>query len=154
MVTELASSRLHRTSHSAWEYEDFLVRITGSTPQDHQVQLLRSPYGTAEAPFHLPLNEGSFTELMREVEQRVLRSFRPAPIDIAGFHPHPLLQSKEGTSITSLGRRLFDAIFTGPVREKYLLSLGRVEDSARGGLRVRLLFDLAKPTAPLLYGLP
>jgi tetratricopeptide (TPR) repeat protein len=53
-----------------------------------------------------------------------------------------------------VGNSLFRSLFAGSIREKFLLSLGRVENSPGSGLRIRLLFDLDKPSTPALFCLP
>ncbi len=53
-----------------------------------------------------------------------------------------------------VGTALFEALFTGAVRERYLLSLGLVESQPDKGLRLRLVLDLERPELVFLCGLP
>ena len=146
-------SQSARAELRTWQYDDLLLRITANG-QDRRVELLISPYGAAEARFHLDLDENAIPALMREIECRIVRTFTLVKPDAGACPSHHLLPSGDQQALTNIGRILFDGLFTGRIREKFLLSLGRAEDSANRGLRIRLLFDLRTPDSALLYALP
>ena len=98
---------------------DLLITRNGET---YHVRVVDSPTGTAAAPFIKP-----FTDL--EIENVLLRVAQPRK----GVRR---LRTPQQALATSVGQRLFDALFNGPVRDCFRASLS--QSSGEAGLRIRL----------------
>jgi tetratricopeptide (TPR) repeat protein len=105
----------------AQDYADFELRIFPGHEGRYRVEVTASPAGEAESELHLPLDEAERWRLASGVVDRAF--------------------------LEGLGARLYGALFTPPVAERFAGSLGRL--TAGQGLRVRLQVD-----APDLADLP
>lgn len=124
------------------DYEDFAVGIEGSEEDGWVLRVLHSLEGTASTAFAPPWSRAEVEELLAGLDGAVRRRRRTALPDPAAPDPR------------AVGARLFDALFTSSVRDRWLYSRGRVADRADAGLRLRLHFDLADPAAAALAALP
>lgn len=98
---------------------DLLITRDG---ESYHVRVVDSPAGSASAPFVKPFSDLEIENLLLKVAQprQAVRRIR----------------SPQLTSATSFGQRLFDAVFTGAVRDCLRASLSQV--SGDNGLRIRL----------------
>jgi len=111
--------------HDAITYLNFDLLIR-RTQRGYRAQVLSSPAGEATADFDAP-----FYDL--ELENFLLRLGRPR-------RGTRRIGSPEMEAARGLGRRLYDAVFSGDVRDCWLTSLS--ETNARNtGLRLRLRID-------------
>lgn len=127
-------------------YEDFAVRIEGDGRGGLVVRVLHSLEGSANAPFVPPWPVEGIDPLLRSLEKAVLRPPRRA----AG-------SSTAGCGELdprAIGARLFDALFTGRVGERWSFSRGRTAGESDVGLRLRLHFDLGDTAAIQVAALP
>ncbi len=150
--------RGQRVGHSSTHYEDFALTLEADG-SDFRVRLLRSPYGGGEARFNLPLAGDEMQELLTELENSVCRCGSTASAQARHLTlveaETPL--SPEGAPnpiALTVGEVLFEALFTGTVRERYLSSLGLVEAQPEAGLRIRLVLDPSRPEIAPLCALP
>jgi hypothetical protein len=99
---------------------DLLIRRTGD---GYRAQVLSSPAGEASADFSAPLSD-------LELENFLLRVGRPR-------RSTRRIGSAEMDVVRTLGKRLYDAVFTGDVRACWRTSLSEAEEQ-NAGLRLRL----------------
>lgn len=119
-------------------YDDFVLTI--EPPRDGVCPVLAySPAGEARGTFRISFEGGepdSENGLLTR-DARVRRSGRPGGPDAA-----------------ETGDALFRSLFSGPVRDLFERSLGRIEEDGERGLRIALRFDPSLPDLPLLAALP
>lgn len=122
----------------AINYLDFDLSIEPIDPVAgrYRARVLTSPVGEASTEFVLP-----FSSL--EVENYILKMGRPRQ-GVRG------LNSSEGRAAQEFGRKLYDAIFQGEVRDCLRSSLNAVSQQTDQGLRLRLRLS----DAPALAELP
>lgn len=125
-------------------YVDFAVGLDRQGEDGWMLRVLHSLEGTASAPFAVPWTPREGEELLASLERVLHRrsSSRFGPEEQRA--PDPL----------AVGARLFDALFTAGVRDRWFYSRGQVERSTDAGLRLRLHFDLADPHAAAVAVLP
>gem|GEM_PF-1994259 len=129
--------------HGDIQYEDFALTLE-SDGSGFRVRLLQSPYGGAEARFSSPFADVEMQELLAQ-----LAAWRGGR-DLESRAP----EMAQGKLAETIGTALFESLFTGKVRELYLLSLGQVESQPDMGLRLRLVLNLDRPELAFLCGLP
>jgi hypothetical protein len=120
-------------------YEDFSLLLEAPREGVYPV-IVRSPAGEARGTFEIPLPGENRPPAGAAVSSESTRDMSAsAP---ARFDP------------TEVGSRLFQALFSGPVRDLFERSLGRIEDDPERGLRVVLRFDPDQLEAGRLAALP
>lgn len=125
-------------------YQDFLLHLD-ATPQGRGVvRLVRSPAGEAEGTFDLAPFRDECRRYTEELTRMIAagRSRRGAvPF---GAVPVP--------SLLDLGDRLFQAVFSPPIRSRYDECLGQL--GANTGLRITLQIGLGDAAREVLHALP
>jgi len=106
-------------------YANFDLLITPSVT-GYTAHLIDSPVGEATVPFTLNFTEQELRSFCW-LSGRALRHFRPLP---GSATPPPLTPQQ-------LGRRLYDAVFSGPMHTQLRRSLDAVSTQGKG-LRIRL----------------
>ncbi len=117
-------------------YQDFIVQIGRPEAGRCAVTVLQSPAGHGESVFEIP------------------EPAAPEPAGLASFGRDLAASGTggDGSPPERLGARLFDALMTGQVRDRYFQSLGLVAgDRTSGGLRLQLRLS---PASPELLDLP
>ena len=109
----------------ALRYEDFDLRIERDGP-GYTARVLGSPAGEAVSAFTLSLSADKLENLILKIGRRLSGSFR------GGTH------SIEMQAARDLGCSLFEALFTGQVRDCYTRSLDQISSAEGTGLRFRL----------------
>ena len=120
-------------------YEDFSLLLEPPHDGIYPV-IVHSPAGEGRGTFQIPLpGEGDPPPAARRAPEvtRDMRSSAPARFDPA-----------------EAGARLFQALFSGAVRDLFERSLGRIENDPEAGLRIVLRFDPDQPEAGRLAALP
>jgi CHAT domain/PASTA domain len=108
----------------ALRYTDFDLRIErGGT--GYVARVLESPAGEATSTFTLPFTPDKIENLILKIGRRLGAAVR-------GVHASELEAARE------FGGSLFDALFTGSVRDCYARSLDQVSRAQDAGLRFRL----------------
>ncbi len=117
-------------------YQDFAIRIEPAKDGGYFAQVLSSSGGGARTPIALPFPPDRLPALLRSLEYQVRRSgpglgrdLKPPPDPVAATTPR------------AFGGALYDALFSGGVRDAYQRSLERAERDAHTGLRIRLVID-------------
>jgi hypothetical protein len=113
---------------------DLAIEPTELTSATYRVRVLHSPVGQAEGDFTLPVSA-------LELENFLLRVGRPR----RGVRK---LGSPEMQAAQEFGRKLYGAVFSGPVQACLLRSLDQAEEQGRG-LRLRLRLTHAPALADL-----
>src|SRR6185369_9546147 len=111
-------SRCLSRVRAAMDYRDFELRIRSDRQGNLWTDLVRSPFGVAEAPFNLPLANGMAERLLE-------RTLRDAPRREAGAAaerhlrvPGPVVAS-ELPSPREVGGALFEALLAGDVATRF-----------------------------------
>ncbi|MEA2723972.1 MAG: hypothetical protein QOH59_1743, partial [Gemmatimonadales bacterium] len=120
------------------EYLDFELRIAPGVGREYPVSVLGSPAGETSATMSFPFDTLALQNQLQGVEIAVLRS--------GGTRRDVVSQEQLGVS--EFGRKLFEALMTGTVRENFRRSRDRACASGKG-LRLRLRIE-----APELAALP
>jgi hypothetical protein len=121
-------------------YEDFSLLI--ETPRNGVYPVLvHSPAGEGRGDFRVPF-ETDFSGARGEI----LSTTR----DLGA----PPASERQVLGPKEVGGRLFDALFSGSVRDLFERSLGRVENDPETGLRIVLRFDPDEPEVARLAALP
>ena len=120
-------------------YEDFSLLLEPARDGVYPV-IVHSPAGEGRGTFRIPLPG----------EER-----RPAD-DAPGSEATRDMRSSAPVRFdpTEAGSRLFQALFSGPVRDLFERSLGRIENDPEVGLRIVLGFDPDQPDTGRLAALP
>jgi hypothetical protein len=118
-----------------WHYLDFDLKLT-QAGDHYQAHVFNSPAGQASVVFDLPLSE-------IEIENLILKMTRLRTSIRA-------IDSPEVEAARTLGQKLFDAVFQGPVRDRLRASLAKAEEQPDTGLRIKLRLQ----DAPALAELP
>ncbi|HEY4688129.1 MAG TPA: protein kinase [Anaerolineae bacterium] len=108
-------------------YLDFELEIGPGLGREYPVVVVHSPAGEARETMKLPFDELALESRLDKLQLALLRS--------GGKRRQNLLPEEQ--AVQNLGQGLFDALFTGAVRERYSVSL----DQARrehAGLRLKL----------------
>lgn len=137
------------------DYEDFALKIVPDGRGGWQTRLLRSPYGAGDTPFAPPYSAEVLAEMMPLLEKAVVGSASSARerAPTRNLHSSKQIDPPE-IEIEEVGQALFDALLSGPVRESYFASRGRVESQSGMGLRLRIVLDPTQPEAAQLLNLP
>ncbi len=127
------------------EYEDFSIKIEPPRDGVYPVIVLRSPAGEGRATMQLPFDPGQVGLLLTGFGLAV-RGGGPARSADAG--------ERAGMAPAEIGDRLFQALFSGPVRSLLDRSLGMTDRQTRKGLRLKLHIDPESPSLALVANLP
>jgi mRNA-degrading endonuclease toxin of MazEF toxin-antitoxin module len=120
-------------------YEDFSLTLESPQNGSHPV-LVHSPAGSGRGTFEVPFTPDELARLDAPASGETPRDTRPSvPV------------SRDPARI---GDRLFQALFTGAVRDLFERSLGRSEGDPDLGLRIVLRFDPGQPGVASLTTLP
>jgi hypothetical protein len=118
------------------EYLEFDVKVGAGEGLEYPVSVLRSPAGEASGSMTFPYDDLVLDNRLQAVQIALLQ----------GTGQRRRVTSAAEAQVQTFGGDLFDALFTGPVRELYDAS--RQEAArARKGLRVRLRFEPAELAA-------
>jgi hypothetical protein len=120
-------------------YFDFAVEISAGNGTTYPVQVLRSPDGSAQGHMRLPFDAGEL--------QRWREDLHPEGDRFQAHYRQVLLEKEQQAK--AFGKRLFRALFTGEILERYEQSLLQARRQHEQGLRLRL-----RVTAPELAVLP
>jgi len=125
----------------------FELEITRDGAGGYCSRVLASPAGEASAPFVPPFGPEELADLRRAWEQDAQRGAARAARNLAAE-----AEEGEATDLTPeiVGRRLFEAAFTGKVRSCLDESRGK----AAGALRLMLRIDLERNDAAWISDLP
>jgi hypothetical protein len=133
------------------QFEELALRIQPGGEGGLIVQVTQSPYGSqasCRADLSAWIRE---TSLIRATEA-TLRGSGPTSRAVRNLADEP--NGSPVLSPQAVGEGLFRALFSGPVLETFLLSLGRVETQPDTGLRIRLALDPSLPDLPEIGALP
>ena len=120
-------------------YHDFSLLLEPPRDGIYPV-IVRSPAGEGRGTFQIPLSSAARQADFNQPGSEPTRDTRNnAPVRF---------------DLTETGDRLFQALFSGQVRELFERSLGRIEDDSEVGLRIVLGFDPDQPEAARLAALP
>ena len=97
--------------------------------------------------FNLPFPRDELDSLLEGLENEILALGGVRNLTSAGAARLPRTPEE-------IGRRLFDALFHGPVRDSFLQSRERVRARPDTGLRLRLVLDPDSPGGAVLASLP
>ncbi len=127
------------------KYEDFVVKIEALPGQsDLWVRVLGSPAGTSRAVrFEAPFGERDLLEVLRSLEDSVWRSGQPVAEPSRHVRVERPEETREEVDPRAIGEALFGALFSGQIRDRLLVSLGKLDSKEATGLRIRLLIDPA-----------
>src|SRR4029078_391600 len=136
------------------DYRDFELRIRSDRQGNLWTDLVRSPFGVAEAPFNLPLASGMAERLLE-------RTLRDAPRREAGAAaerhlrvPGPV-EASELPSPREVGGALFEALLAGMVAQKFSEArAGAQASTEEEGLRILLSYDADDPSLAPVTALP
>lgn len=111
-------------------YEDFDLYIGPRNESGYPVRVQSSPTGQALGSFTIPFSSDRLSHELLKVQNVLLRS----------SGRYRAISSSEEQTVQRFGGALFEALFQGAIRERYLTSLERVSGTERG-LRLRLHID-------------
>ncbi len=137
------------------DYQDFVLHLDRAPGREGLVaRVVRSPAGEAEAPFVNPVARAELDALWqvsfaaRQAQRhRAVRDLAREPVSDLG----PLAAE---LSLEALGVRLFEALFSGPVRACWARSFGAVAPDPRRGLRLKVQLGLDDPLVAALAEVP
>ncbi len=108
-------------------YLDFVLEIGTSPGRFYPVYVISSPAGEAREFMEIPFNEQQLENQLQALQQALIRS----------NSPHRKIISPEEQTVQKFGLAIFDALFTGEVRNRYDVS--QLAASHQGkGLRLKL----------------
>jgi tetratricopeptide (TPR) repeat protein len=128
------------------QFEEFALRIQPAGAGRWAVQVTKSPYGSKASSelIVVPHEEPGLAQAL----EAAVRGTRGVRRNFSEDSDDEVLAPQ------AVGDRLFRSLFSGPILETFLMSLGRVEHQADSGLRIRLTFDPSLPNLPEVIGLP
>lgn len=129
------------------DYADFSITI-GPPKGNRYPVAISSPAGQCRGVLDLPLDEANLEPRLRELVRSLLRA--------VGMGRHLKMDGTSpgaGSDPLRLGEELFEALFTGAVRDLYQQSVGLVRAQGKG-LRIRLHLDPASREVAWLSRLP
>src|SRR5829696_7325782 len=130
------------------EHLDFELRLESLGKGRYQARVLGSPAGE-EACEVVSLPRPKHDGVLEPLGRAVQRSWEPAPADGAPQEPEsPMAVAQR------IGSDLFQALFTGSVRERFEASCGYASSLAGRVLRVRLRYSLSEPELSPAVALP
>ncbi len=123
------------------DYLDLVIQLAGGAEGGYSVQVSGSPAGeTLPEPLAVPVSAKEIAQLS------------------AGFRrARDLQQTAErevSESLASLGSRMFSALFPESARNRYLRSVGQIENQRDRGLRLRIKMGLGLPGMAGLHAVP
>jgi len=124
-------------------YRDFTLQITADGTGGYTVRVLESPAGQTSGRFELPFLTRQLPEVLDDLDR-----------SIRNLTPPGLLPERRRSTPREVGTALFRALFPEPVRSVLDRSLGSVDDSPEGGLRIKLQLDPTVPELAWLHRLP
>lgn len=129
-----------RSRRAMLHYEDFSLLIESPYRGAHPI-VVQSPAGEGRGELRLPFGTEFFG-----ISQEALSDARDL-----GAPPLPV---QPRLSLEEVGRSLFEALFSGQVRDLFERSLGLIESDPERGLRIVLRFDPDQPEVGRLTALP
>lgn len=138
------------------DYESFSLRFEPDRDGRYGTVAQSANGATARGTFEIPGESAELAKVLLELGAEVRRS---GPGDEDSGVPSRDLKPVTppqfpGVTPRELGRRLFEALFSGPVRSLFDQSVGSVEKSSGRGLRIELHFDPEHPDLVRLSSLP
>ena len=107
-----------------WKYEDFELSLTpGGSDGGCVCRLLTSPAGEATELIQLPFTQSEVSDIYD------------------GLQPGSTSYEVRGRYLKEVGRKLFEALFSGQVGAQFTRSLDKVGAAQNSGLRIRLRID-------------
>src|SRR2546429_7950549 len=107
-----------------WKYEDFELSLTPGGPDGScACRLLSSPTGEAYESVQLPFAQSEVNGIYDSLQ------------------PGSTSYEVRARYLKEVGRKLFEALFTGQVRAQFTRSLDNVGAAPNSGLRIRLRID-------------
>lgn len=133
------------------EYQPFIVRL-GAGPAGVEARVIESPMGNGVAvPFENPFTPRDLDRIASRFEAAARE---PPPVS-EGRHLAPAApECAAARELEDAGRRLYQALFRGPVEHLWLRSLGSLSGKTEAGLRLELRIDPASGPLRQLHGLP
>jgi hypothetical protein len=125
------------------DYQDLLLQLDGGPTAGYSVRVARSPAGESDAEPLLPPLAIDEIDRLGDAFGRAARDLVPAP-----------MRELDENALAEMGEKLFDALFTGTVRNRYHESLGRVLAHGGCGLRLRIEMGLRNPAMARLHAIP
>lgn len=124
-------------------YEDFVLKIE-ALPQgdDLWARVQSSPAGSSRpAKLEIPFPEQDALKILRSLEETIWRSGQREKDPSRHVRPPDALKSTLGPDPGEVGKTLFESLFRGEIRERFLVSLAMVGQREATDLRIRLLID-------------
>lgn len=137
-----------------WQFEELALRIESAGAGRCVVEVRRSSFGggvRSELTYSRQELPGLLSSLDRALRSNERHEAAAGARDLL---PPDASGEVGGPSPAAAGARLYQALFSGDVLGKLLLSLGRVANRTDLGLRIRLEFDPSLPDLPELSSLP
>ncbi|MFQ6016508.1 MAG: CHAT domain-containing protein, partial [Anaerolineae bacterium] len=135
------------------EYEDFEIKIQPKRDDVYPVIVLRSPAGEGSGEFHLPFAEDEISKVFSQVGWAVRGARAALAQEVSAAEEAMTLPRLIGT-LQEFGGKVFQALFSGRVRNLYDISLGMVSAQRHKGLRIKLHLDPEVPELANLASLP
>ncbi len=131
------------------EYAEFAVRLGPRQGEGFAVSVERSPAGEGSGLLRLPWEAAAVADLLDRLDAgRRSRSDRDLVLSAGAAALEPDLAPE------TVGRLLFEALFSGDVLAALDYSLGTISGKAERGLSIQLRFAGSDPDVALLAGLP
>jgi hypothetical protein len=109
------------------DYLNFDLEVGQGTGQEYPVTVIHSYGGEASAIMHFPFDDAGLEDELQRLQSAILRS---------GSHRRRWLSVQEQT-VQDFGSALFNALFTGDIRNRFDVSLDHANQHGKG-LRIRL----------------
>jgi len=135
-------------------YEDFVIRIGSKGPGGYSVQVEDSPAGQGAGLLQIPFDPNDLGTLMGELGRRGHMPSTAGRGTVPWFR-NIQSEAEQWTRLTleKLGGMLYDALFQGEIKARYVESLGRVEGKGNG-LRLVVKQDPRHPDLARIFSLP
>ncbi len=115
------------------DYLDFELEIGAASVSGYPVTVIRSPAGEAHTTLHLPFNDQALSTQLATLHEALGSSGETGPSGLASAEQ----------IIQRFGQALFEALFTGQVRDLYVASRAQAESQGKG-LRLKLRLQAAE----------
>jgi tetratricopeptide (TPR) repeat protein len=112
------------------DYLDFNLEIEAGNGREYLVTVLSSPAGEARETMHFPFDELTLENQLLTLQNTLLRS----------VGKRRLILSPTELKVQNFGRALFNALFIGEVRSRYVVSQSEAAHQGKG-LRLKLHFQ-------------